>query len=288
MSTGYAVVVSVSHVEKAYYEGWEGESRTSARDAEDVHQLLLTRGYFTRGVMADDKATRGLVLKEFDRVVMAAQAGDQIVVYYSGHGSSIPNVNHDPPDDKLDQVWCLYDGLLIDDEIDGRLINVRSGVEVVVISDSCDGGGTPGIFLSEASLRARSATQSPCVFPYTAASAPSEAAQAKAAPRGVIDRVYKSQRTFYDSKQPSPPADLDTSAGSILLFGACEKKENAFEDAIRSRYTDRLMSYFEQGFNGTYEEMYTYILDNIAGQTPTRRPMGKGSVDMTKQIAFKI
>lgn len=65
------------------------------------------------------------------------QAGDLFVLSFSGHGVALTAAGGDEPHD---QAWCLYDNLLLDDELAELWPLFSPGVRVVVVSDSCHSG----------------------------------------------------------------------------------------------------------------------------------------------------
>ena len=58
---------------------------------------------------------------------------------YSGHGGQLPDLNDDEPDQE-DETWCLYDGQVVDDELNELYSQFRQGVRILVFSDSCHSG----------------------------------------------------------------------------------------------------------------------------------------------------
>jgi hypothetical protein len=93
--------------------------------------------------MFDKQATRANILANLKTVITNAIIGDLIVIQYSGHGTQIPDVNGDEPD-RLDECWVPYDiytnGPISDDEIWKIFRSKQSGVEIIMVSDSCHSG----------------------------------------------------------------------------------------------------------------------------------------------------
>lgn len=261
----YALVIAMSRVSSGYYEGWEGRSLTSAQDGIDMAAFLSSRGYAVQSV-TDEAAARDNVTTKLGDIAKSLMTGDKFVLYFSGHGAQLPNLNHDAPDGEADQVWCLSDGMLVDDEIDRILVGIPKGVEVVCISDCCHGGGIPGLFAA--------------MLPKLAAGA------RKAAPRGVIERVYKTQQGFYDKILTLAAADMSAAPADILMLGACDPARDAFENAVRSRYTDALLNVLGSAGSRTYQELNDEAAKQMTDQVPVIRQVGVGSIDMKKQVAF--
>jgi len=103
-------------------------------------------------VLTDAKATKSRILRELDAMVAKAAPGDSVVVYYSGHGSQVPDMNDDDEtDDGLDEVLITYDfndrdssTWLLDDHLRASLSRLKTKRALVLI-DACHAGtGTRG------------------------------------------------------------------------------------------------------------------------------------------------
>ena len=86
-------------------------------------------------------------------------AGDTLTFHYSGHGSQVRNTEGDELTDRLDEIICPWDfdwcGTFIkDDDFAGLFAQLKEGVSLVVILDSCHSGtGTREMILGRTSLR---------------------------------------------------------------------------------------------------------------------------------------
>jgi len=92
--------------------------------------------------------TREGILVALDSLVASTAAGDTVVLYYSGHGSQVPDVNADEPDG-LDETIVPSDGGrgtlpvrdIVDDELNGALEEIgRRTDRATFIFDSCNSG----------------------------------------------------------------------------------------------------------------------------------------------------
>jgi hypothetical protein len=103
--------------------------------------LVLTNENATRENI--EKAIRGLLVTE-------TQPGDEIVIFWSGHGARIADDNGDEPDGQ-DEVLIPWDAqvdsienikrTLITDDAFGRWIQELDGRRVLVVLDTCHSGG---------------------------------------------------------------------------------------------------------------------------------------------------
>jgi len=117
-------------------------------DARIMKSLLVTEyGFANENIMEllEANASRQGILNAFDALQKKSQKGDLVLIYFSGHGSQIPDQNGDEADG-YDEVLCPWDvdsdtaaNIIIDDEF-GELLNKFSDRECVVIVDSCHSG----------------------------------------------------------------------------------------------------------------------------------------------------
>jgi metacaspase-1 len=94
---------------------------------------------FNAGILTNEEATAETVLAGIDLAANHMEEGDIFFISFSGHGSRIEDRNNDE-DDGYDETWCLYDRLVIDDELFEKWKRFRPGVRVLVIADSCHSG----------------------------------------------------------------------------------------------------------------------------------------------------
>jgi serine/threonine protein kinase len=124
--------------------------RDAVKMADD---LARCGGYEVIRTLTGPDVTRAQVEEWlFRRLPDATQPGDHVVIYWSGHGTKVPDTNHDePPDDGFDECLVLYDSqyrhgvidpesLLIDDRLNEALQGLR-GRKVALILDVCFAGG---------------------------------------------------------------------------------------------------------------------------------------------------
>jgi len=107
-------------------------------DAQDMAAIAKSRGFATKTLLAK-RATRKAVLAELTAAAKALGPGDIFLLSFSGHGDQLPDRNRDEKDLR-DEAWCLYDRNLIDDELFELWAKFKSGVRVLVFSDSCHSG----------------------------------------------------------------------------------------------------------------------------------------------------
>jgi uncharacterized caspase-like protein len=99
-------------------------------------------------ILKDRDATKSNILTSISGwLADQTSQGDRVVIYYSGHGSHVPDRNGDEEDGE-DETFVPYDygrrgnvanDMVLDDEI-GSALSKLPGREVILIADSCHSG----------------------------------------------------------------------------------------------------------------------------------------------------
>lgn len=120
------------------YPGSTNDLKGCVNDAKDWANLLTLNGFETK-IILDSQATRANLLNEFENLITRAEPDDVIVFTYSGHGTNVIDVSGDEPDG-YDEALYVYDGIILDDTLRAVIQKLKTGVHLVVISDSCFSG----------------------------------------------------------------------------------------------------------------------------------------------------
>ncbi len=102
------------------------------------------------GLLLDEQATRRNIEKAFDELKMKSKPGDEIFIFWSGHGGTCADTAGDEVDGK-DEYLVPHDvdlqnlqETVVMDDLFGRWIQDLDGRRVVVILDACYSGGQFG------------------------------------------------------------------------------------------------------------------------------------------------
>jgi metacaspase-1 len=132
---GRSVHIGVNRLDVGHY-GKEFALESCINDARKMQEIAQALGYDAT-TFENDHATvanfTGFVRGAINDLV----AGDSLLITFSGHGSQLPNISDDNEADLLDETLCFYDRMLIDDEFYALLAQVREGVRVHAVFDSC-------------------------------------------------------------------------------------------------------------------------------------------------------
>lgn len=99
------------------------------------------------GLLIDEQATRANIEKAFRELKLKSKPGDEIFIYWSGHGASCADTGGDEADGR-DEFLIPHDGnvervettMVLDDAL-GRWVQELDGRKVAVILDACHSGG---------------------------------------------------------------------------------------------------------------------------------------------------
>lgn len=129
-------------------------------DLKGMNELLTGElGYPSSNVkiLTDSGATKANILRELDALVAKAQPGDAVVIYYSGHGGQVPDMNDDDETaDNLDEALITADfnprspdTWLLDDHLRASLSRLKTKRTLVLIDACHSGTGTMGDIINK-------------------------------------------------------------------------------------------------------------------------------------------
>ncbi|HNX39517.1 MAG TPA: caspase family protein [Methanothrix sp.] len=116
-------------------------------DVRDMANTLVIMGFDPKQmqICTDRRATKIAIINGIKSLLKGAKKGDNLVFYYSGHGSQIPDVSGDESDGK-DEVLCPADvgvgegNFISDDDLRELFKGVAVDVNLEVILDCCHSG----------------------------------------------------------------------------------------------------------------------------------------------------
>lgn len=262
MPRAIGIHIGLNAVDPRSYEGWGGELNACENDARDMAAIGKSQKMRSRALLTK-RATRRAVLTALATAARTLKKGDYCFVTYSGHGGQLPDRNHDEPD-AYDETWCLYDGEISDDQLDQAWAKFRSGVRILVLSDSCHSGTvTRAAFMS--ALRAASPGRG--LGPHENGHAP----RPRAMPMAVAMRVYRAHQREYDRIQKSvDPRARDRVKASVLLISGCQDNQESLDGDVNGLFTENLLRVWKQGrFRGDYRRFHREIARRMP---PTQSP----------------
>jgi hypothetical protein len=232
-------------------------------DLDMMTEMSLLMGFQkkTIKILAHEQATTANVYQTFDDwLINGVEPQDRVLIYFSGHGSQVPDENDDEKDN-FDEVLLLYDttisvkdgrqslkGVLHDDRFHRMLAQIKSR-NILIILDACHSG---------------SATRSLQLTPRTIAATDAQVKYFYYSP--LLETAGGSGR--FDVMEPSTSSDFD---GRYVAITACRDDEKTLATSQGSIFTlglrQTLRSAASAGIRITPEELQRqttrYIQDQI-------------------------
>lgn len=125
-------------------------------DAESIYASLIQHGWKQEELelLLDGAATKAAIIDTLTNFVNQADANDYILVYFSGHGDFIEDVDGDESDGTDEAIVPFDLNIITDDEL-GEIFSHCRTQKGVFIFDSCFSGGVINKSLSEDGYRSR-------------------------------------------------------------------------------------------------------------------------------------
>ncbi len=149
-----ALLVGINQYQKSGISSWSNLDG-SVNDVKRAADLLIDRFGFRKGdvtVLTDSEATHEGIVRAFhEKLIQPAQEGTEVLFWYSGHGSRLPDVSGVGGSELegLDSTFIAYDSRdgidpfdITDDEIHSLLAALcQKTSNVSVVTDCCHSGG---------------------------------------------------------------------------------------------------------------------------------------------------
>jgi len=159
-SADRALIISISE----YRDGEINDLPGGQYDEGIMKNVVSKLGFASKDILAlkNEKATMANIKREIDHwLINGTTSGDRALIYFSGHGTQIKDLNGDE-DDGLDEALVPYDAQLgnddslLSDDVFNTLLNKIPAGETIVLIDSCHSGtATKGISIIDDGLRAK-------------------------------------------------------------------------------------------------------------------------------------
>lgn len=120
--------------------GPDADLKGCVHDALNMAILAKKMGYSKSAILLDEKATTGAVIDFLKDAAKIVRPGETFLLSYSSHGAQVVDRSGEE-EDGLDEVLCLHNGFLYDDELVSLLGRFEEGVMINVVSDTCHSQG---------------------------------------------------------------------------------------------------------------------------------------------------
>lgn len=283
MATGLSLHIGLNSVDPKHYAGWDGPLNACEADAEDMETIAKEAGC-TPTTLLTAAATREAVIKGIKDAANQLASGDFFFLTYSGHGGQVPDAEDDDGEaDFQDETWCLYNGELIDDELRELWSSFKSGVRILVLSDSCHSGSVIRQAYNELA-RTGVVRQ-----PVTRADG-REDPVFRAMPDDVALRTYRKNKQFYRKLAKALPATPSPIAATVRLISGCQDNQLSMDGAFNGLFTATLLRVWNDGaFQGNYEQFHKAIVRLMPPtQTPNHMSYGAPNTKYDEQAPFSV
>lgn len=272
---GISVHIGVNIVDPQHYGGsWDGKLSACENDCADMQRIAACQGFETH-CLKSAQATRAAVANAIRSAASKLHGGDFFLLSYSGHGGTIPDVDGDE-EDQVDETWCLFDGQLLDDELNILWSEFEAGVRLLVVSDSCHSG----TMLRDLNFRTAGQIVEPDeVFERT-----------RAMPRPIARATARKNRQFYADLQRQLPDPRPEIKATVRLLSGCQEDELSWEGKGNGRFTEALKETYADGrFEGDYLTFHRAIEQQLKDrQRPNHVVRGAANPEYDHQHPFKI
>lgn len=279
---GWSLHLGLNKIDRGHYGG-DGKLFGCHFDAEDMERIAGERGFEKRTLLLDEAATRDTVKEAISAAAAELKAGDVFLLTYAGHGSQIPDFNSDE-DDGSDETLCLFDAMLIDDELYELWSQFADDVRIVMISDSCHSGT-----VSRAARRT--------VTEVAEDGKPSVGT--RMLPLDLAARTFRNHRQFYTDlgrQQPGPNERLLSRElnmplrAPVLLLAGCQDNQESQDGIGNGRFTQELLRVWDEGrFQGDWHRLAERIIVNMPpNQTPRLTLIGRAPEILAAQSPFVV
>jgi len=273
---GLSLHIGVNMVDPQHYNNWDGALPACENDADTMRDIASLQGFETRQIKSTE-ATRKAVRDAILDAAKELSNGDFYLLTYSGHGGQVKDVD-DEEADGVDDTWCLYDGQLLDDELNVLLAEFDEGVRVLVVTDSCHSGTM--LRGMEPDVENENLIDDGFTI-------------SRQMPGQVAVATFRNNKTRYTDIQNALPKPRPEIKASVRLLSGCEEHEESFSSKLAGRFTTAIVNVFNNGaFEGDYEKFHADIKEAVAKrrnpQTPAHMVIGVPSADFDAETPFKI
>lgn len=280
MTTAISLHLGLNRVDSTHY-GSEFPLRGCHRDALDMARIAAANGY-EGATLLDAEARCDVLLGRLREAARRLQAGDHLLLTYSGHGARIADRDGDEADG-LDETWVLYERMLIDDELYTAFAQFATGVRLMVLSDSCHSGSIARAHEFRALARAAGWLPSPYEEQDLQFRTPAELDFGK--------RVWSRHGSRYAELLRSVPKNSrELIRAALIQISACQDDQLAADGVQNGLFTSKLLEVWANGtFEGNHRAFYQAISRKMpATQSPNYMLLGNDVSAFEKQSPFTV
>lgn len=275
MAKGISLHIGLKYLDPQHYL-IDGKLNAPEKDASDMQFICknLKPAFQTTKLLVNDQAKKVNVVSYIENASKILEINDLFLVSFSGHGGMLPNYNSDDEETGYDQTWCLYDSMIVDDELSKLWLKFKQGVRILIISDSCYSGSIMKM-VDEGKKRDKNGYFS------------------KYIDEKLLLQIYKQNQVYYDSILKAPKTNHAVIKSKIIQLSACSDTEETTDGHPNSIFTACLKKVWKSGgFQSNYDNFLNEISKNVKNFNPNQNPQIKKINDQNNEfsnyIPFKI
>jgi hypothetical protein len=275
MAKGISIHIGLNHIDEDYY-GTDGELFGCINDANDMKAIATKLGYSSSEVITEEDGTKSNVVSAIASAADKMASGDTLLLTYSGHGSHVDDVDGDEPDGQ-DETWCLYDQMLIDDELRQLWARFKAGTRIFMLSDSCHSGTVARMLIRKEFDKVEPTTRAFLLRRKLAKGTPQALVAEAMGSRDVVPvSVYRqlpssAQQHVKAAHGSELNAAQYVSGGSraviqttVIQISGCQDYETSLDGNANGLFTEKLKAVWNSGaFAGGYRAFHQAILNEM-------------------------
>jgi hypothetical protein len=276
---GTSLHIGLNHVSPTHY-GSDQPLRSAVADALAMQKIADNAGFSSR-ILTDSQATAGGIAKEISLQAQQLKSGDIFFVSYAGHGAQLFDGSGDEPD-SLDETWCSFDRMILDDELFGLYAGFKHGVRILVISDSCHSGSV---------ARMVDFSDQDCLVADGPPMPEDPLIRFRTLDQETARAVYLDNQNRYDEIRAFSAVDgRATLSCSLQLLAACQDNQLAADGPNNGYFTSQMLYHWANGsFPGSYTELFQKLEAAMPRrQKPARQILGEQNADFLNQRPFTL
>lgn len=122
------------------YKGTPQALNGCVLDCQNMKKALTNRGYRFVEHISETPLDWRTVKKSLEETLRSLRSGDTLLLYYSGHGTQIRDLNRDEIDGRDEAIYFGPSAVITDDELSLLLQIPGSGVKIFLMFDCCHSG----------------------------------------------------------------------------------------------------------------------------------------------------
>lgn len=243
-----SVHVGLNRVSAAHY-GSEQPLRGAVADAQAMQAIADANG-FTSTLLLNEAGTVLAVSQAIRTAAARLRSGDSFFLSYAGHGSQLFDGTGEEPD-SLDETLCLFDRMLLDDELRGLLLGFDAGVRVLVITDSCHSATATRLVIDAGADEFPNGIIGPA---YPAL----DEIRFRQIEEAAAREIYGASASRYDEARVLAGAARQTDLRCAKVhLAACQDNQLAADAGDHGYFTKQLLHHWDQGaFAGSYDDLF--------------------------------